>query len=252
MSECIICGRSIGAFEKKVRTADGYMCSHCASAIPDAAADCAAAMSTAEMKELVSYEKRLAAQGFDSTASFGKLLIDESHGTFCFDSPKKGIFHCLALTDFSIYLEDPRAFHKGGHEGVIADIYMRCTFAHPMMSFKVKLEGGKVCESKRKNDSQLIWKEPGRLTVIRSMFYQMIRNENEKYTAFYDSRFISKQKVNLFRAEAMFMLPDGYDEDTVTKNYRKLSEAFGQDSQDEIDEAYGVLISSLKKKKAGN
>lgn len=245
MSECMICGKNIGAFEKKIRTADGYVCGDCASLIPEVAADSVPAMSAAELKELISYEKRLADQGFDATASYGKLMIDESHGTFCFDSPKKGIFHCLDLSDFSIYLEDPRVFRKGAREGVIADIYMRCVFSHPMMSFKVKIESGKVCESSRKNDSQITWKEPGRLTVIRSMFYQMLRNENEKYTVFYNEKFISKEKVDLFRAETMFMLPDGYDRDAVIKSYEKLCTVFSE-NQNEIDEACGILMASLK------
>ena len=119
--ECLVCGKSMGAFSGKVAIADGHVCVDCWSKTgvgSSVSAMMAGNMyNSATIKEIIAIKERNQAliDNFKPTSRVGMLSFDDNTQTFIITKSKKNqdLYHYNQVVGFEL-LEDGETITKGG------------------------------------------------------------------------------------------------------------------------------------------
>lgn len=255
MAQCMMCGRQISMFNQ-IKLANGCLCKVCSEKIPSVMKPKIGGYSLLTIETILRYGENPLFQKFQETANYGKLHIDEMHGLFLIsDSPDKitekdktSIFYVLDLSNVGLYCTNPRVFRGS----VAVDIKFDCEFEPLGFRFSLDIKQQVFCASKKiKGGSQLEWDEPGDFSMFRNIFNQMIRNESDKFNKRYQSIFMTKAELDVFKARCLFMFDDGEQFSKVDLKTRRnsLMKTFHSDVSSNstlcaqrINEAYKVLL----------
>jgi hypothetical protein len=159
---------------------------------------------------------------------------------------KTDIFYCLDLRDVGITPTNPTA----SGTKVLIDVELHCWFDYPNLSFKTTIKNKVPCLTKQvKKDGKIYldYDTPGDLTMFINMFNQMIQTAQEKYQQQFEPKFASKYTLDIFKAQTLFMLADGYTLDIINSQRDRLMKSFHDipECSKIIDNAYNLLIESL-------
>lgn len=217
MAECIICKAPTGFFDK--RNPEGYICKECMSCIPSVI-DCTAC-GTEKLKYFCKQNQQKRRQ-FEPTASFGSLYLDGIHKMFCIspahkkDMPARlsDLFYVSEIEEISLYCANPVCTGNGRNISVVCDaeLYVRTKDLH----FKTIIARNEKCSYKLLDGHKVEWKEAARIAMFRSMFNQMIEDENNTMLREINAVRNSKQIV---WAEGVLMLKNPYTADELKQHY---------------------------------
>lgn len=114
---------------------------------------------------------------FESTASYGELHIDSFHRMFMMGDGKNrnfgDCFYISELLDLSIYCENIRNAGTSTNK-VLCDVKIK--FKTKDAEYEYDVKRNDLCRYKKSGDGLLV-SENEKLTMFRSMFYQMIDDE---------------------------------------------------------------------------
>ena len=213
MSECIMCGKPTGFFDK--RNAEGYICKECADCIPSVI-DCTAC-GTEKLKYFrdKNMQKR---KLFEPTASFGTLYLDSIHKMFCIspshkkDMPTKlcDLFFVSEIEEIALYCANPVCKGDGRSISVTCDaeLYVRTHDLH----IKTIISHNEKCSYKLLDGHKVEWKEDA-FSYKKGRYY-LYANEwffNNKENA------INKAKELIL----YYIKEDSYDLDIAEKEWEE-------------------------------
>lgn len=250
--KCDLCGSPVSFMSQK-RIKNGALCKECTKKIPKLLK--VIEYDAESLKQILQYKECLSS--FSETASYGKLRLDEMHGLLAISDKvtedgslidSNDVFRCIDLEEFSLYCTDP---HAQGNT-VYCDIELSILMQNPYMKGKIKIKTNVKCSSRVKDSSRLEWSEPAELSMFRNMVNQMYVNEFEKWKKYRGNNFVTKAEIELFQAESLFMLEDGYSIEDVKKRRKLLMKAFHPDENNDtafeakkINESYQILVRKL-------
>lgn len=252
MVSCALCGGQLSSLSQK-RASDGYICKDCFELLPKSMHNNISKYSIANLKTIIEYREDLDISEFSPTASFGKLHIDEIHGLFAISEKldsegipvdKTDIFHCLDLREVGLTPTNPTADRS---EKVFCDVELHCWFNRPDLSFVTTVKKKVNCPSKRVDKTHLDWDYPGDLIMFMKMFNQMLTNAQDKYTKQYINQFPDQRSVEIYKAQSLFMLADGYDINLLNEQKDRLLSAFNDipECVKIINNSYNLLVETL-------
>lgn len=217
MAECILCGKQTGFFDK--RNPEGYLCKECVSCIPSVI-DCTSC-STEKLKYFREQNLRKR-KVFDTTAVFGSLYLDNIHRIFCISpTQKKGepaklsdMFWVSEIDEIALCCVNPVCTGSGTGISVTCDaeLYVRTS----ELRIKTIIARNEKCSYKVVDGHKVEWKEAARIAMFRSMFNQMIADENN--TMLKEIRAVRNQK-RIVWAEGVLMLKNPYTADELKQHY---------------------------------
>lgn len=252
MALCALCEKPLSSLSQK-RISDGYICKNCFDLLPKSMRNNITKYNSSNLTTILDYNKNLDISMFSPTASFGNLHIDEIHGLFAISEKldnegmpvdKTDIFHCLDLREVGLTPTNPVADKTGK---VFCDVELHCWFNKPDLSFTIPIKKKVNCPSKRVDKSHLEWDYPGDLIMFMKMFNQMLQNAQDKYMKQYVEQFPDRHSVEIFKAQSLFMLADGYDIDILNSQRDRLMKAFHDipECSKIIDDSYNLLLDTL-------
>lgn len=254
MAKCMICNKQISMFSQKI--SDGYLCKECAAIIPTVLKGKLGALTSSTIRSVMAYTENPLFHEFKETASYGRIHLDEMHGLFLVsEQPEKivpedmtSMFYVLDLSNIGLYCTNPRVIKSS----VAVDVKFNCEFESLGLSFSLDAKRRVFCTSKKvQGGTRLEWDEPGDFTMFRNMFNQMLRNESDKFNRRYQSTFMNKSTLDIFRSRCVFLLDE---DEKFTKSGLKsrrnvLMKSFHSDvstnsacSAQKINEAYRILL----------
>lgn len=255
MAQCMMCGKQMSMFNQ-IRLADGYICKSCSEKLPPVLKSKIGGYSLRTVETILRYSENPLFQKFNETAKYGKLHIDEMHGLFLVsensekitEQDKKSIFYVLDLSNVGLYCTNPRLFRGS----VAVDIKYDCEFEPLGFNFSIDIKQQVFCASKKiQGGTRLEWDEPGDFSMFRNIFNQMIRNESDKFNKRYQSVFMTKSELDVFKARCLFMFEDGeaFTSADLKTRRNSLMKTFHTDVSanpalcaQRINEAYRVLL----------
>lgn len=251
MKVCALCQKELTGFAG-IQIADGFLCKDCRKKLPKSLTR----MQLYEGRTLQSIITMMCDESlkqFEATASYGNLHVDEVHGLFAIsDKLDKNnrpvsttdVFQVLLLQDIALYCTNPAVSSKNR---VVCDVEFQCSFATPPFHIKLSVKKKIPCRQIPVDQTHVNWDEPGDLLMFKSIFNQMLKTAREKYTEQYQQRLLKPEDMARFKAETLFMLPDGYTMEDVNQQWNTLSAAFRADIGRNheclkvINDAYHVL-----------
>lgn len=257
LMNCNICGNRIQFLSGCHSLSDGAVCGNCMKRIPKCIRHAIGKYSVADINSIIGYIENINREDFVPTESFGNLHIDGIHGLFAIGDNinslvQKGkhkeitdIFNCLSLSDVSLLASNIK--YNRNRNVVVCDFDFYCRFEYPRMDFKVTVNRGVACLTKRTSKTELSYSLPGNYHVFLEVFNQMLDTARRKYMDASVPKFISKPAFDLFKAETLFMLSDGYDMEEVETQRERLCGAFSDDGDylRIIDHAYRILSGNV-------
>ena len=240
MSECIICGKPTGFFDK--RNAEGYICKECADCIPSVI-DCTAC-GTEKLKYFrdKNMQKR---KLFEPTASFGTLYLDSIHKMFCIspshkkDMPTKlcDLFFVSEIEEIALYCANPVCKGDGRSISVTCDaeLYVRTHDLH----IKTIISHNEKCSYKLLDGHKVEWKEAARIAMFRSMFNQMVEDENNAMLK--EINAVRNSKMIVW-AEGVLMLKNPYTADELKQHYEFLKHNLQYSTNRHEAEYYNAIL----------
>lgn len=255
MKNCPVCSAPMKALMSK-RCADGTICSACYSLLP----------AGVPLEQIGSLTVRVllsnlsADKGFQKTAAYGSLQIDERRGLLAVKrngSKLPAVFNGYDCTDISLSCSKP---HVDSHGNVFCNIILRFTYTPLGLPIEIKIKPNVKYKKERMLTDQIEISEPGDLSMFRSMFanavgksYAMKAAADEAYSETITVSAVSDPNDDLRNAMALFMLEDGYTAAQVRQMRNKLIKAFHPDVSDEADvyaqkinNAYEVLMKNIE------
>ena len=170
---CLVCGEPLSPLSS-IKLQNGRICKQCESKLPSLMLKGTPYIQEFTLKnamDCVAKNMKI----FNSTASFGRLHIDEMHGLFAISKdlgvngkPKNGnnVFSVYALTDVGIFCKSPRVEHNK----VFVDIEFRFVLEEPHFSQSVLIKKNICCKSNRVDNKHLEWEEPADLSMFKTLF----------------------------------------------------------------------------------
>lgn len=217
---------------------DGVICKECYSRIPKVTWPFISGYSAQDISLLIGMKG--SGKTFEPTATYGKLQIDELHGLFAIEyKGELPVFDCLELDEMGIYCVKPSADRNNS---VYCDVEFGCKFQNSNIKLRVELKNHVNCHSHRKDSTHLEWEEPGDLSLFRNMFMQMYDDARAKYNRNVSNNLISKQDIELLKAEALFMISGTYSDTELEEKKTKLLSIYSTDEeQQQVNKAYMLL-----------
>lgn len=217
---------------------DGVICKACYNRIPKVTWPFINGYSAQDIALLIGMKSN--EHDFEATAAYGKLQIDELHGLFAVNHKGElAVFDCLELEEIGIYCTKPSADRNNS---VYCDVEFSCKFYNSGIKFRVELKNHVSCRSHKKDSTHLEWEEPGDLSLFRNMFMQMYEAARIKYNRNVSNNLISKQDIELLKAEALFMISGTYsDTELEAKKEKLLSIFLSEEEQRQVNRAYTLL-----------
>lgn len=239
--ECVLCGKNVSTLSFK-KIGDGIICKECYYKIPKAIHPCIGKLGMDDIEVIIKNSQYINEIGFTPTATFGKMQIDERHGLFFVDG---SIFYSLTLTEASLY---PTNVRVAGRNSVYCDFEFTYSFTVPSISLKAKVKEHALCPSNKEGKNKLSYELPGDYAIFVKLFDQMLEKERKRYHDRYNNKFLSKHSVDLFKAETLFMLPEGYSMDEVYEQRKRLLYGFKgeREYEDIINHAYYIIKKNLE------
>ena len=252
MALCALCERQLSSLSQK-RISDGFICKDCFELLPKSMRNNIIKYNTKNLLTIIDYNKNLDISSFSPTASFGKLHIDEIHGMFAISEKLDNdgmpidttdIFYCLNLREVGLTPTNPTVDKTGK---VFCDVELHCWFNKPDLSFVVPIKKKVNCPSKRVDKTHLEWNYPGDLIMFMKMFDQMLKNAEDKYDKHYAELFPNARAVEIYKAQSLFMLADGYDINILNSQRDRLMRAFHDipECSKIINDSYNLLVETL-------
>lgn len=222
--KCQMCEKNINVFGTKIHTADGVICGDCAEKIPQPFRDSAKAYTCAELKDIIKYEEMLRDTEFSETSSLGELKIDDMHGLFAIGD-ETSVYSVLSVTDFSISGEN---YHESrSHSGkLVCDAVFDCEISNPRIHIKKTVMKGIECAYERVSHDHVQPKVPGVILVMNDVFSQMYKNQAEKLTSVYNTKFADRNSIDIMESELILMMHDGYERSDVDAQEKTLLDAY--------------------------
>ena len=255
MSECILCGKQTGFFDKRI--CEGYVCKDCFSRLP-AFLD-VQSMGTEKLRYLREQNEKKRKLFFPAV-SFGSLFVDNIHRMFCI-SPKSRNDEPLVLSDIytvaeteeiALYCKNPQCTGSGRniHITCDAELFVR---THDLQ-FRTIIVRNEKCSYKMIDGNKVEWNESGRVAMFRSMFNQMIADENN---AMLKEIYAVRNQKRIVWAEGVLMLKSLYTEDELRQHYDFLKQILEQQVHPTakyyltiLEQAFHVLQEHLKSKES--
>lgn len=245
MPQCVTCGGSASSFSQK-RCMDGPVCQSCLGRMPHVLHGSIALFSADMVQAIMEYEDQMKQKGFEATASYGKLYLDELNGMFAIaeKSGQKGTlteadyFDCAYLENIGIYPVDPRQSRKD----IVCDVEFSASFRYPQMRFRLKVRSGVKCDFKQITKTQAEWSEPGELSMFRNMLDQTIRTSVKKALEERE-QVITPYDLDLLKARACLHVYEGCPANLLLRQYTNLMQMYrdGGYTQEEKDACTGAL-----------
>lgn len=261
MGNCINCGKELKRLGSKdarpVHTPDGDICAECAGKLPYPANESVGQMSAEDIKIYADYEEEMRSLGFSETTSLGSLKMDDLHGLFALEiGEEMSVYSILGVTNFSIAGDN---YHESrSHRGkLVCDAVFECDISRPRIHIKTTVMKGIECNYKRVSHDHVQPEVPSIIILMNSVFSQTYRNQAEKLTSVYNSRFISQNAIDVMKSELVLMMHDGYEKEDVLEQKERLMNAY-EDSEDRayyqqrIEKAADILILHLKEEGGGD
>lgn len=246
--DCIVCGKKASMLSS-IKTKDGMICRECSGKIPKCLRPQIGMYTKERVSILMDYINGIDRKSFVPTASFGNLYIDELHGIFaicegkCEPENATDIFNCLSLSNVGLVATNIKWNHKGNN--VVCDFELHCEMEYPKCMFKTVVCRMKPCLTKRKSSTEVTYTFPGDYYIFIEIFNQMLETARKKYVEHSVMKFPTKAEFDLFKAETLFMLSEGYDMAEVDRQYGILMSAFDTDYHAIIEQAYYILLNSM-------
>ena len=255
---CSLCHKELSGFAG-MRIKDGLICKECKAQLPVSITQ-PQLYDSRTLQSIINMVQDATLRQFEATASYGNLHVDELHGLFAISDKldsnsypvnTNDIFNVLMLQDIALYCTNPAVSSKNR---VVCDVEFQCTFATPPFHIKLSVKKKIPCRQIPVDQTHVNWDEPGDLLMFKSIFNQMIKTAREKYTEQYQQQLLKPGDIARFKAETLFMLPDGYTMKDIDQQWNTLSAAFRADIGRNheclhvINEAYHVLRECCKQK----
>lgn len=255
MSECVLCEKQAGFFDKRI--SEGYICKDCFSHIP-AFLDLRS-VSTEKLRYLCQ-RNEIKRKQFSPTVSFGSLYVDNIHRMFCI-SPKSKNSEPLILSDIytveeteeiALYCKNPQCTGSGRNIQITCDaeLFVRTND----LQFRTTIVRNEKCSYKIIDGNKAEWNESGRVAMFRSMFNQMIADENNAMLK--EIHAVRNQKRVVW-AEGVLMLKSLYTEDELQQHYDFLNQSFEHNQVTEtkyyiamLQLAFSILQEHLKSRES--
>ncbi len=241
MANCVICGKPAALLDKQCLS--GTVCKNCMSKLPE--------IITYKLKDyraetlralLIDENLKENAAIFSETASFGDLHIDENHGLFCICNNKKmkrgkvdpgyrGVFDSVYVSDFGISLKP----YDAQEAAVYCCVNFYCVIDRPKISFNAPIKNKAGCMAHRVDKEHITYKEPGDLTLIKNIFYEMRLKKIKRFNDEFAHHFLSKESIDRFVAQNIMMLSDDYTRDELKKQRNRLLKVYHPD-ESKLDE----------------
>lgn len=248
---CSICGKQV-KFNKKKNCYDGVVCGDCLDKASELFIKQSKDLSVSEVELAISYAQKNMEQ-FSETSSYGDLHIDESHGLFAIckhlDANGKptgnNVFSIYDLSSVSLCCKTPFV----NKEQVYSDIEFSCFLENIRLSIKKTIKKRVKCTSKRVNPKEIQWGYPSDMEMFRTMFNYMLSGASQKINDILCGKTVYQYEVE--RAEALFMLPAGYDKKDLDRARALLLKVYSTDEnncQREVDiikKSYQLLLTNL-------
>ena len=242
MSQCLMCGKSIG-FLQGHKILNGDICQSCYGKIPSVLHKSITEHNDIGLKMICECMEINALKGFDASANYGSLYIDERKGLFAIKENKKTwVFDTLDVQDVSIDTTHIKADNTGK---VHCDIELQCQFESPNMFFKTAIKKDVLCKSTRIDKTHVTWDIPGEVDIIRSVFNQTIKNAVERFNKEnVPQEGVTKYQLNYIKAKALFMVEDGYELSEIKKQRDLLLSIYHPDNRIVEDVKYAQIINN--------
>lgn len=247
MPKCVACGGDVSLLSQK-RCIDGQVCQTCIEKIPRVLYISLSMYTADELTQIINYENDLRAAGFEVTASYGKLYLDEMNGLFAIgeksgQTGKLGegfdIFDGAYLDNIGLYPIDPRQSRKD----VVCDVEFSCVYKYPRMKFKLKVLSGVKCEFHQITKTKATWNEPGDLTMFRNMLDQTIKT-SVKIAMEKREQILSPYDLDLLKARAALHVYEGCSDNLINTQYHNLKRMY--ETGDYAKEERSSYIRSLE------
>lgn len=139
--KCMLCEKSVGITKRKIY--NGYICGACTRKVPDFLRSSLDTYSDLRLKVVNSYFTRNSKRKFESTASYGNLIIDEINGLFQIKTPDGCyVFDPTDMTEGDIICTDPRV---NSHNMVCVDVEFFYKMENPGISMRIKIKKNVKC-----------------------------------------------------------------------------------------------------------
>lgn len=248
MKECVACKQDAGLLAKK--TYNGYLCKTCRSYLPMRID--LKSCDTDYLLGLIEAAKAKATV-FTATYSYGEMYLDSVHGMFCFSKGEKNgeptdrgdIFSINELLETGIYCTDVKNVGTNTNR-VVCDIKAKVKTEKICMEYS--LVKNELCKCKPTSNGMLDITEPEKLTMFRSIFYQMI--DDARYRVLKKLEDIQRLRGKITTAEqekewakgVLFLDNADCTAEEVKKQQKKLMRMLHPDVHPELGEEYAQKI----------
>lgn len=233
---CDLCGAKLPLLSKR-KAKDGVICGACASKIPRILYKTLPEYKIKALKEIAAYETRMRGSAFVSTAHCGKLHLDEIHGliAICDKSDSDGkligtadVFECIYLDSIGLYAIEPRQIKQD----IVCDIEFACAIKYPELNFRTSVKREVKCDFKRENKTQVIWSEPGTISVFRNMLNQTIQTAVDRAIKARTPT-VRPYDLDMMVARAVFHVGEGYSKEQIERQYQNMVKMYRSAYSDE-------------------
>lgn len=239
MNTCVNCGNKIGIFEKH-KCNDGYICQNCYRRIPGFIRYDLKHYDVYIIRNIHGYFFNTMKYRFDSTASYGNLLVDEINGLIGIKSHDEiSIFNALDLKDIDIIATD---IFADKNNRVKCNIELRCETDNPPMMFKTYIKKNVFCKSKRVDYEHISWEMPSEIAVIKIVINNALQRAEEKFIKSISNDNLSLHDIEIIKAKALFMIDGEYNISSIKEQRDRLLKTFHPDNDHYIDDKYSKKI----------
>lgn len=220
--ECKLCGAAVMQLRAK-KINGGYICPECMKMFKGPLRSIMSELDAKSLMSIIEYETRMKRKGFEETASFGQVSIDDPRGLISIDG---ALFSVLDIEEISLYCINPCA---GMHNKVYCDVEMNLKLSCIPVSGRFRIANHVTCQTRLLKGNRIEWNEPGTLGVFRSLFNQMIMNRTGEHIKYVQERFALDELVDVFRAESLFLLQSGYTKEDIERREKGMLKVFESD-----------------------
>lgn len=203
------------------------VCRSCADALKGPLKGTLSRLDCDEAEELITLERTLA-ERFSETAALGRMAIDETSFLVSVDG---AVFDVGELEEFSVFCTDIR---NGSKDSVLCSIETEIAVRHPSIRGRYRIASGVPCSSRRINDSQIEWSEPGQLSVFRSLVHGMFDRRFSTFQQSIQDSLNVRALLELLKAQSAFLMEEGntYTKEDIRRREEAMLKAYGEDGRD--------------------
>lgn len=249
MKECVVCKKDAGMFAKK--TYNGYVCKNCRQLLP-----MNIDLKSCDADYLIGLAKKAKEKSrkFSNTSSYGTMYLDSVHGMFCFSKNSKNgeptdlgdIFFVTELKETGIYCSDIKNIGTKSNK-VVCNIKVK-VITNDIATEYIIVEN-EPCEFVQK-DKMLDVTEPKKLTMFRSLFYQMIDETRFQILKKLDDiqkllemeKKTEKEKDIEWARGILFLNNEESSQGDIKKQQKKMMRMFHPDIHPELGNDYAQKI----------